>query len=153
VPNRMSFAQHTYRRRCGWTIQANYFSCLVGGDNCGPGSLDSHRSAASCAYYQEIAMTHLREVFKRIDADGSGEISINEMQHFLTGLLTKVGTLRLEWYTSHAKRLFKYIKGHLSAADLTVTRKLVQHSMSVHCLSRATLPHAGRTDSWCRPPK
>lgn len=60
-------------------------------------------------YAKEVAVMHMKEVFKQMDADGSGEISADEMEYFLTepGLSCYVDALGVS--AENTRMLFRLV--------------------------------------------
>merc|ERR1711972_676074 len=58
---------------------------------------------------KNIYMQHLREVFSQIDIDGSGEVSVEEMEFFLTDPKLKVYLESMDIYPDDARTLFRLL--------------------------------------------
>merc|ERR1712176_1433885 len=60
-------------------------------------------------YVREIAVTHMKEIFRQIDSDRSGEISADEMKFFLTQPDLKIYVDALGINAENTRMLFRLL--------------------------------------------
>merc|ERR1711920_141226 len=58
---------------------------------------------------REVAVTHMKEIFRQIDSDGNGEISADEMEFFLTQPDLKTYVDALDINAENTRMLFQLI--------------------------------------------